>query len=195
MKKFCFLSMGLAFLSLVSCQQEDVTTNRMYSDDFMAKLKFNTINLSMTRASGRDGHVLTKDDKDPVKNEDVNIGIFSVRIARASKDCASGFGLCDFKWFPGNPNSEVIQLIDSDSLYKNSFRIQRDTEGNKFVDLELLERPKGLDVCKLQPVVVEDQLESFSTINGKEEKMTVQKGVYSFDSSIGKFGGYRVPLK
>ena len=70
-----------------------------------------------------------------------------------------------------------------------------DAEGNKFVDLELSDRPSGLDISKLQPLVVDEQLESSKTINGKEEKIIVPKGTYSFDSSIGKFGGYRVPLK
>ncbi len=81
------------------------------------------------------------------------------------------------------------------NMYNNSFRVKMDKLGNKFVDLELSEKPTGLDVSKLQPLVVEDQLESFTTIDGKEEEVTVPQGTYLFNSSIGKFGGYRIPLK
>ena len=81
------------------------------------------------------------------------------------------------------------------NMYNNSFRVKMDKLGNKFVDLELSEKPTGLDVSKLQPLVVEDQLESFTTIDGKEEEVTVPQGTYFFNSSIGKFGGYRIPLK
>ena len=164
----------------------------MYSDEFMAYLQFNTAKLARTRA-GLEQTTNVGDDE--VINEDINIGIFSVRIARASKGCLSGFGFCDFKWFPKQHKKEVDQLLESNPLYDNSFYIQSDAEGNKFVDLELLEKPEELDISKLQPLVVEEQLESFNTIDGKEEKMIVPKGSYSFDSSIGKFGGYRVPLE
>lgn len=186
-----------ALLSLTSCQQEEVVNNRMYSDNFMAKLKFNTINSDETRASIgiKNGQTTKISDKDELKNDKINIGIFSVRIARASKRCLDGFGFCDFKWFPKKQEKKVKQLTESNSLYKNSFFIKSDAEGNKFVDLELSDRPSGLDISKLQPLVVDEQLESSKTINGKEEKIIVPKGTYSFDSSIGKFGGYRVPLK
>ena len=38
MKRFYLFAITL--LSLASCQQEDIATNGMYSDDFMSKLKF-----------------------------------------------------------------------------------------------------------------------------------------------------------
>lgn len=194
MKKIYLLA--IALLSLASCQQEDIATNGMYSDEFMSKLKFNTVNLAETRAGFKDGlEQTTKNDGDEaIKNEDINTGIFSVRIARASRGCLSGFGFCDFKWFPKKYDKNVEELKEN-HLYDNSFRIQKDASGNKFVDLELAEKPVGLDISKLQPLVVEEQLESFNTVDGKEEEMTVPQGTYSFDSSIGNFGGYRIPLK
>jgi len=185
--------LAIALLSLASCQQEDIATNGMYSDEFMSKLKFNTVNLADTRAGLNDGlEQTTKKDNEVIKNEDINIGIFAVRIARASRCCLYGFGFCDFRWFPKNKDVEELK---ENHLYDNSFRIQKDVLGNKFVDLELAEKPVGLDTRKLQPLVVEEELESFNTVNGKEEEMTVPQGTYSFDSSIGKFGGYRIPLK
>lgn len=36
MKKLCLFAIVL--LSLASCQQEDIATNGMYSDEFMSKL-------------------------------------------------------------------------------------------------------------------------------------------------------------
>ena len=98
MKKFYLLAIVL--LSLASCQQEDIATNGMYSDDFMANLKFNTVNLVETRASlenePEQTSRITDDDKEIQSNASgINIGIFSVRIARPSTGCKRGFGFCE----------------------------------------------------------------------------------------------------
>ena len=192
MKRFYF---AITLLSLASCQQEDIATNGMYSDDFMSKLKFNTINVSKTRASdnSKDAEVSAINDNSvEATNAGVNIAIFSVRIARPSTNCRHGFGFCDFVWFP-KKNNEVD--FRNNHLYDNSFDVKCDSEGNKFVDMELLEVPKNLDISKLQPLVVEDSLESIRTINGKEKEVVVPMGTYVFDRTIGKYGGYRIPLK
>lgn len=198
MKKYCFIAFAL-LLSLVSCQQEEIATNGMYSDDFMANLKFNTVNLVETRASlGNEQEQtsqITGDDKE-IQNyaSGINIGIFSVRIARPSTGCKRGFGFCDFVWFPKQYNKDVDILLEEHSEY-SSFNIKSDSEGNKFVDLELAEKPTGVDLNKLQPLVIEEQLEGFNSIDNKENELIVSQGSYSFDSSVGKFGGYRIPLK
>ncbi len=197
MKKYYFIAFAL-LLSLVSCQQEDIATNGMYSDDFMANLKFNTINLVETRASGGNEQEQTSQitgDNNEIQSKasGINIGIFSVRIARPSTGCKRGFGFCDFVWFPKLHNKDVDILLEKHSEY-SSFNIKRDSEGNKFVDLELAEKPTGIDLNKLQPLVIEEQLEGFNFINNENE-LIVSQGSYSFDSSIGKFGGYRIPLK
>jgi len=172
-----------------------ITLLSMYSDDFMSKLKFNTINVSKTRASdnSKDAEVSAINDNSvEATNAGVNIAIFSVRIARPSTNCRHGFGFCDFVWFP-KKNNEVD--FRNNHLYDNSFDVKCDSEGNKFVDMELLEVPKNLDISKLQPLVVEDSLESIRTINGKEKEVVVPMGTYVFDRTIGKYGGYRIPLK
>ncbi|MBF1602195.1 MAG: hypothetical protein HXO29_08125 [Prevotella sp.] len=193
MKRFYLFAITL--LSLASCQQEDIATNGMYSDAFMSKLKFNTINVSKTRAfdNGKDAEEsIINDNSVKTTNAGVNIGIFSVRIARPSTDCVYGFGFCDFVWFP-KQNNEVD--FRNNHLYDNSFEVKCDSEGNKFVDMELLEVPKNIDISKLQPLVVEDSLESIRTIDGKEKEVVVPMGTYVFDRTIGKYGGYRIPLK
>lgn len=194
MKKYYFIAFAL-LLSLVSCQQEDIATNGMYSDDFMANLKFNTINLVETRASGgNEQEQISQITGNANDARGINIGIFSVRIARPSTGCKRGFGFCDFVWFPKLHNKDVDILLEKHSEY-SSFNIKRDSEGNKFVDLELAEKPTGIDLNKLQPLVIEEQLEGFNFINDKENELIVSQGSYPFDSSVGKFGGYRIPLK
>jgi hypothetical protein len=197
MKKFYLISIVL--LSLASCQQEDIATNGMYSDDFMANLKFNTVNLVETRASlenePEQTSKNTENDKEIQSNSSgFSIGIFSVRIARPSTGCRRGFGFCDFVWFPKLHNKDVDILLEKHSEY-SSFNIKSDSEGNKFVDLELAEKPTGINLNKLQPLVIEEQLEGFNSINNKEKELIVSQGSYSFDRSVGKFGGYRIPLK
>lgn len=196
MKKNYFLA--LAVFSLMSCQQEELTSKGMYSDDFMSKLKFKTIiteEPNKTRGVPEDGPSQSQNDE--VREEpqnDISIIIFSVRIARPSTGCKKGFGFCDFKWFPMVKEFKAEQASRSD-MYENSFTVQVDAQGNKFVDVELAESSSTLDTKKLQPLVVEEQLESYATVNNKEELMVVPKGTYQFNSSIGKFGGYRVPIK
>lgn len=197
MKKFYLIAIVL--LSLASCQQEDIATNGMYSDDFMANLKFNTVNLVETRASlenepEQTSKIIDDDKEIQSYGSGINIGIFSVRIARPSTGCRRGFGFCDFVWFPKQHNKDVDILLEKHSEYR-SFNIKSDSEGNKFVDLELAEKPTGVNLNKLQPLVIEEQLEGFNSINNKENELIVSKGSYSFDRSVGKFGGYRIPLK
>lgn len=186
MKKTFFLA--IAFLSLVSCQKEDLMSDGMYSDKFMSSLKFKTLKNS----TSHDGTEPESNSSDNVltRGGGVNIGIFSVRLARPSTDCKDGFGFCDFVWFPKNKSVDM-----NNPLYDNSFLIKSDENGNKFVDMELLEKPDKIDVSKLQPLVVEEELESFRTIEGKEKEMVVPVGKYYFVRSVGQNGGYRIPLK
>lgn len=193
MKKFYLIA--LALLSLASCQQEETAVNEPYSDKFMAHLKFNTVQTAGTRAGADGPGLTTKVEDGEMINQDINIGIFSVRIARASRKCLDGFGFCDFKWFPKPYDKDLNNLLVNNELYKNSFYIKADQYGNKFVDLELSEKPAELDISRLQPLVVEEELQSSSTVNGKLQDITVPQGTYSFDKSIGEFGGYRIPLK
>ena len=196
MKKIYFLA--LAVFSLMSCQQEELTSKGMYSDDFMSKLKFKTIiteEPNKTRGVPEDGPSQSQNDEVPEEPQnDISIIIFSVRIARPSLDCNKGFGFCNFRWFPILKEFKAEQARRSD-LYENSFIVQVDAQGNKFVDVELAESSSTLDTKKLQPLVVEEQLESYATVNNKEELMVVPKGTYQFNSSIGEFGGYRIPIK
>lgn len=85
-------------------------------------------------------------------------------------------------------------MIDSE-LYKNSFAILTDENGRQYVELALAEGSRNVDVTRLQPLVVEETLEGYATIDSREEVMKVPAGVYPFDKSIGEFGGYRVYLK
>lgn len=197
MKKFYLLAVAVGLFCLASCQQEELVTNDMYGDDFMSKLKFKTVQLDtakeVTGASAEktflNGTIKAN------QSAGINIGIFSVRLARPSSDCSRGFGFCDFKWFPMFRKTEINISLNSNPMYANSFPIQMDANGNIYVKLELSNKNEGLDVHKLQPLVVEEQLQSFSTVNGEEKEMIVPEGTYSFDSSIGEFGGYRIPVK
>ena len=51
----------------------------------------------------------------------INVGIFSVRIATKKSGCVSGFGLCDFKWFPNSQEPSVPNgpFAPSDTAYSS----------------------------------------------------------------------------
>jgi len=192
MKKFCLFTIFV--FSLLSCHQEMLVTEGMYSDDFMSKLKFKTITedkISTTRAVFK-GLSEQSENTEYDKIDDLSVGIFSVKIARPSTGCEKGFGFCNFKWFPNRDTAS--NLLEND-LYKQSFILKCDEEGNKYVDLELSEKPADLDTDKMQPLVVEETLKSYNIVNGEQQKLVVPQGEYPFNSSIGQFGGYRINLK
>lgn len=181
-KLFLATAYLMCCLTLVSCQQDHIEEDGMYSDEFMSKIKFKTITEEDLRNTVAEG----------TRAGSISLGIFSVRIARPSTGCKRGFGFCDFKWFPRNTDLSLDQFQNNE-LYEMSFAIENDQFGNKYVDLEIAERPTTLDVSRLQPLVVEETLESFG--NRVEESMEVPQGTYSFDGSIGELGGYRIYLK
>lgn len=179
--KYIYL-LAVVLLGLCSCQQKKIETKSQYSDEFMSKLEFKTVNKEDLKTRVRE----------PVL---INITIFSVKIARPSLLCKKGFGFCNFRWFPKGGDVKITpEMIDSE-LYKNSFAILTDENGRQYVELALAEGSRNVDVTRLQPLVVEETLEGYATIDSREEVMKVPAGVYPFDKSIGEFGGYRVYLK
>lgn len=198
MKKFCLFV--IALLSLASCQQEEIATNGMYDDAFMSKLKFKTADLVEKKVNLKNESDQTAQftgDKKEIKmnsnSGNLDLMIFSVRIARPSTECKRGFGFCDFVWFPKKPKKDIQIQLNQRSY--SSFVIKSDENGNKFVDLELAEEPTGIDISKLQPLIVEGELEGFNNVNNEEKEIIISQGSYPFDNSVGEFGGYRIPLK
>lgn len=85
----CLFGMGI----LVACSSEEnqlvQNPSEMSEDDFVSQVKF----------SGLLSTVKTRTNPTMPPNKKTK-GVLRARIARTSRGCNSGFGLCDFKLFP-----------------------------------------------------------------------------------------------
>lgn len=87
----------------------------------------------------------------------INVGIFSVRIATKKTGCLSGFGLCDFKWFPNSqepsvpngpfaPNDTAYSSMRPSARYAKS-NVQKTPSGTYYTVL-LLDRELPIGLAK-----------------------------------------------
>lgn len=148
----------LTFFLVVSCNQDE-TIDQNEKEQLLSTLTF-------------------KNDADAQSKGGVNVVIFSVYIGRASQNCQSGWGFCNFEWFP-KQGSNVHNAAK-----------QSDTNGDYFEIHFANEIPFGLTDADLK-MTVEDAL---STTTNQGEVFTINAGEYDVDRSLGEFGGYRVYL-
>lgn len=120
-----------------------------------------------------------KNDNSQLKGG-INVVIFSVYIGRASRNCQSGWGFCNFEWFP---------LVNGDD---GGYETEKKTDsvGNYFEIHFANQIPAGLTDDDLK-MIVENTL---STTTDQGEVFTLNAGEYEVDRNLGEFGGYRVYL-
>ncbi len=117
------------------------------------------------------------------------IGIFEVTIHRASRNCTSGFGFCDFEWFP-DINPPVIPPFTFPDLGdvggRRTVDVHKDGNGRYFFDVD------ATTAVEEAPDLIVDQ----DIMAKKEGEITliIKAGSYSFDPSIDEFGAYRIYL-
>lgn len=125
----------------------------------------------------------------------VNIGIFEVTIHRASKSCTSGFGFCNFEWFPGEPDIPPFKMPDipkeqDEYLGRRTVVVFKNIgEENYYFDVYATEYIEE----EFPDLIVDDNLIAIQQ-GEMDSNLTIRAGVYSFDRNIGEFGGYRIPL-
>lgn len=153
-----------SLIFMFSCNQDE-EVNDFQKEDLLKSLVFEDLN------------DLAFKGKDPV-----SIVIFEVTIARASKNCKTGFGFCDFTWFPGLKDNMDPNII--------SVKEELDTNGNYFEIHFANEIPIELSDEDLLLLVDE----SLTTYNDIGESFTINSGEYLVDRTLGEYGGYKVYL-
>lgn len=98
----------------------------------------------------------------------------SFRLGRASRSCFR-FGVCEIIIFGWTIYNKGTVNLTIESPLSNPFTI--------------IELSKELDGTKFDTNFYVDE-----AIKTKDGKITVVKGIYKLNKSIGKFGGYKVPL-
>ncbi|MDP3353393.1 MAG: hypothetical protein Q8S44_06610 [Flavobacteriaceae bacterium] len=171
----CSIIGGLAFIAC--SQDEDVMA---FDENTIAKrLKFVDVTARINSKQSSTNKL------------SVDIIIVSWDWGRESRDCKSGFGICNVDWFPATnrttfPNSnnsnDFSTLLEFDS-YKNKY----------YLDILLAEAvPEDIPLDAIS-IKIDYDIESNYQYK-TTDKLTLHQGSYPFNLSLGVFGGYRIYL-
>lgn len=151
---------------------------------------------SLMNCTGRDETNLVKESNPSNKvslvsnkisnnlNNRVNVIIFSVNIGRASQGCLRGWGFCNFEWFPLiNPDAP----LPTDKLLVEE---KISTQNERFFEIQAGSPVPGDVTAQELELIVDSDMTT--QVNGTN--VTLKKGTYHYDYSIGQYGGYRVTL-
>lgn len=196
---------------LMSCFPEEnqlvKNPSELTEDDFASQVEFAGLSSVITR---------TNPTMPPYKKTK---GILSARIARKSRGCNNGFGLCDFKLFPKSSSIAVLEHTLASDEYL--FEVVLDENSNTYEANMTLAKPlpEGVstDVSSLridediywikdnttmaeineviavsstpEAIAVECNAELFAT-----EVYKVDAGTIKYNPTLGVNGGYQVKL-
>lgn len=165
---------GILFLSILSCRTDD---GKIEGDlNAMQKITLQ----SQNARSEEKGNIHSR--KKPTAGS-VNIFIFEVTIGRSSQGCLKGWGFCNFQWFPSFQNSATTgnkKQVEVWEYADGTFDLEIYSDG-------VVQNPKDPTL----DLIVETDL--IDTTN-QGRKFTVKAGTYHFDSSLGAYGGYNIPV-
>jgi len=213
MKKNLFIMAAALSLTVSACQQVDMESPMkaqvMTQDEFAAGLKLVDVseriaglkNTGVTRSTPL---LDTKVDPIDTHVDGVSIVICSWKWHRKSRNCKSGFGICDFVWFP-----HLSKDLGNQELYDNSYEsetntdivqcdnsslIEFDVDGNPFMEVQLAKSidvatPDSISTLVIDEDVVSDQADDLGRY------FIMKKGSYCYNPSIGQNGGYHINME
>lgn len=214
-----FMGCALAVMALVvGCQSEEQVSENSVKEEvredgfdeiaFMNKVKFKSL---------VDEHPNKRAPSATVNPKDLKfLNLVSVKLARKKLDCKSGFGLCDFKFFPKNTTVKVAEKAIFPGEYL--VELKEDTLNSRYY-MELLldeEFPYGFDkndACLIvdddlywvnDPVTVQDMEDLLNSDKMYEEMNRrieylfetgqIGAGNIPFIDSLGQHGGYVIEV-
>lgn len=203
-------SLGMGVWATCSSDGNQLIQNQpeLTEDEFVSQVEFNDL---LTVVATRANPTMPPNKKTK--------GIISARLARKSRGCNSGFGLCDFKLFP--KSSAVSALKQTIALDEKLFEVVLDEESHTYEANLLLAKPlpEGVSadlsslkidediywvkdevtMAKVNEVVIaspnseiiaaECQSELFETSVYKVEAKPIK-----YDPDLGENGGYKIQL-
>ena len=202
----CFVGISM----IHSCSSDEKflkTKTALTEDEFVSLLKFKTIQHSNSRSNPT---------IPPTKKTK---GILKARIARKSKNCNSGFGLCDFKLFAANSSIEVLSNLLEDNEYL--LEVELDELTNNYYVLLLLDQPlpesatEDIASLKIEEDIYwlrdEDSIKDFNiALNEADNKekpkedneslllsneyIKIDEDTLILDPNLGAYGGYQIGL-
>ena len=179
MKKILKLTFSLLFVlgTINSCNSDDDSSS--FDENMVAK-----------RLSFVDVNSRIEYNKNTKAKTQVDIIIVTWdEWGRASKDCG-GWGLCNADWFPSSQKGTLGKSNNSGA----STLLEFDSLNNKYyIDILLSENvPTDIPLNAITIKIDEDfELNVQEAIS---RNLTFNQGDYPFNTSLGKFGGYRIYL-
>lgn len=185
-KLFLSITTGLLFFSLISCKsikemhpEQNLNAVESKEDAIVRSLKFKPL----TEATLRNHN-----------ENNASVGIVRIRFGRPSKNC-NGFGICETEWFPGW-REWIEEILMGSTSFPNTLDaiIKIDNNGEEYITIELSENP-SFKPEELSLIIERDLEMPNSGKNAFKAGKLIESGEYKFSKNIGKFGGYRIPLK
>jgi hypothetical protein len=163
MKKIILLGIFVCSLAFQSCTKDE-----------------NLVNFEAIKLTGYSK--INEDSKFPFR-------IFTVTLHRASQDCKSGGGFCDFEWFPdcsvkpNDINSEkanVIVYYENNEAFFNVY-VATPIDGNISLDNFTY--------------FIDEEIRKTLIVDGQKVDILINAGKCNYNPTIGEFGGFNVPIK
>jgi len=183
-----------AFLALLaaSCQQEDYVDNNCDIEERAKSLGILSIGELpqdiMTRTI-----VQNNGDLEKVDNSDGRFIFFKARIAKASRNCLDGFGLCDIK-FLKNEAGSALEYGDSTLDYATSI-IKTDSIGNKHAYILMKNSPSNAGINQMPTFNIDEELEKRYALGDSTITIVMPAGQYNYDKTLGANGGYKIAVQ
>lgn len=189
MKKLIIVFMlAIGLFSTYSCSKDEVISQEVDPEDMARKLKFQSISSQLAADSVNGTHSI---ESMSTRGGSVDILIFSFRIAREKYDCKKGFGICDFKWGWENISSANNSIDDK---YVVSSYLRSTPTGKYYVSLPIDQKLSSEEIQAMPALVVDELLERMEMINSEKKQITIEKGNYQYNPSVGENGGFNVPV-
>ena len=175
MKKIFFIFVGVIGVMFAACDKNEVNERKQYSEEeILDAVRFVGQGV-LPNSTSADGLLKIITD---INTENVTV---TIRIARKSRGCARGFGLCDpkivrnFEINPSYVSNDYIYLPYSEVNWNN-------------IELHLAEIP-DIDMSDVVFAIDEDVI--IEDLDGKNIA-TIYANEYQYNSLVGNKGGFRL---
>tara|TARA_B110000114_G_scaffold78488_1_gene83171 strand:+ start:188 stop:733 length:546 start_codon:yes stop_codon:yes gene_type:complete len=176
--KFLAIFVFMALLTVTSCSEDNEAVNS-YDENAIAK------QLSFVDVDTRIANKQSKGIQSRVKI----IIVSWDEWGRASRLCR-GWGLCNADWFPYFKRTAQ----KSTSTNGGATLLEFDDSLNKFyIDILLAETPPTEIPTEALTLKIDENFE-LEVEDAISQNLTFNQGDYSYDDSLGEFGGYRIYL-
>lgn len=204
------ITIGAFFSSCINENEAEPFASSKHSEDnFMSQIKFIDISKKGTRAK----------NNPTISPKKKTVGILRARIARKSKGCNSGFGLCDFKLFPKSSNLVLLESsLEKDHAFL--FEVEQGDSLNQYEANMLLASPlpqgfsEATTSLKIEDTIywIKDEIsineiKEVSLVDDTVCKQECQTGIFAtsfcsvsptkvkYDPSLGEHGGYQIKIQ